>query len=176
MNVIPAEGDERIFKGLSAFVKECLGKVFTVRGYVGRVSKPKGPDYVLITVMAQAATSTHSAEYDAQGGTVTVIEPTRKTVQIDCYGKESEVWAKTLALLLGDEVGVTFLQEYGFAPLYVGNVLNLTSDNNKGGFTERWTLNCMVHRPEKVTKDQEFFEGVVLESRYVSVSPGTAGE
>jgi len=116
MNIIPAEGDERIFKGLSAFVKECLGKVITVRGYVGRVSKPKGPAYVLITVMAQAVTSSNSAEYDAEGGTATIIAPTRKTVQIDCYGKQAESWAKTLAMLLEDEFAVTFLQEYGFAP------------------------------------------------------------
>jgi hypothetical protein len=176
MNIIPAESDERIFKGLEAFVKKCLGKVVVVRGYVGRVSKPKGPDYVLITIMAQAATSTNSAKYDAEGGTSTIIAPTRKTVQIDCYGKQGESWAKSLALLLEDEFAVTFLQEYGFVPLYVENVLNLTTDNNRAGFTERWTLNCMVHRPEKMTKDQEFFESVALELRHMSVSPGTAGE
>lgn len=59
------------------------------------VSKPKGPDYVLITPITQVPTGTNSHEYDPDAGTVDVNRPTQQSVQIDCCGGKSEAWAKT---------------------------------------------------------------------------------
>lgn len=167
MSTILALTDEQIFNGLSAFAKKHLGGVITVRGFVGRVSQVKGPDYVLITVMTQAPTGTTTHSYDAENGTITVTAPTRKSVQVDCLGQQAEAWAKTLAALLADEIGTAFLQEYGFAPLYVDNARNMTQADGRGGFAERWMLECTVHRPERVTTEQDFFEGVTMTIRTV---------
>ena len=173
MSTILAPTDEKIFNGLSAFVKKHLGGatpasgVITVRGFVGRVSKPKGPDYVLITVMTQVPTGTNSHEYDPNAGTVAVNRPTQQSVQIDCYGKKSEAWAKTLAILLRDEIAYAFLQEYGFAPLFVENALDLTQADGREDFARRWMVGCMVHGLTTVTTDQDFFDGATMEIRRV---------
>lgn len=167
MSTILALDDEQIFNGMSAFAKKHLGNVTTVRGYVGRISPVTRPDYVLITVMTQAPTGTTTHEYDADAGTITVTAPTRKGVQVDCFGRQSAAWAKTLAALLADEIGTTFLQDYGFSPLYVDNALDMTQLSGRENFANRWMINCMVHRPERVTTDQDFFDGVTLSIRTV---------
>lgn len=174
MSTILALTDEQIFNGLSAFAKKHLGGVLTARGFVGRVSKVKGANYVLITVMTQVPTSTTTHTYDAEKGTVTVTAPTQKSVQVDCFGKYAEAWAKTLAALLADEIGTTFLQDYGFAPLYVDNALDMTQFDGREDFANRWMIGCMVHRPERVTTDQDFFDGVTLAIR--TVQPGDTRE
>lgn len=167
MTTILAPTDEKIFTGLSALVKKHLGRVITARGYVGRVSKPKGRNYVLITPMTQVATGTNSHGYDPGAGTVAVNRPTQQSVQIDCYGGESEAWAKTLAILLRDEIACVFLQKYGFAPLYVENALDLTQPDGREDFARRWMVDCMVHGLITVTTDQDFFDGVTMEIRRV---------
>lgn len=170
MSTTLALTDEKIFNGLSAFAKKHLGgpdRVITVHGFVGRVSQVKGRDYVLITVMTSAPTSTATHAYNAEEGTITVTAPTRKGVQLDCFGGKAETWAKTLAALLADEIGTAFLQDYGFAPLYVGSALNMTQLDGRGGFADRWMIECTVHRQEQVTTDQDFFDGVTLAIRTV---------
>ena len=167
MNTILAPTDEMIFNGLSAFVKKHLGKVITVRGYVGRLSKPKGSDYVLITPMTQVATATNSHDYDADAGTVAVNRPTQQSVQLDCSGRQSESWAKTLAILPPAEPACAFLRQFGFAPLYVENAMDLSQPDGREEYARRWMLGCMVHNLVTVTTEQDFFDGVTLQMRRV---------
>lgn len=168
MPTILADTDRIIVKALGRFIKQHLGQnVRTVRGYVNRVSKPAGPDYVLITPISQATTSTNRHKYDPEGGTVEVLRPSERGVQIDFFGQQAEAWGKTTAILLRDYIGCDFLEPYGFAPLYVTDARDMTQPDGNENFAHRWMLEAHLHISERVRTEQDYFDGVIIQLRQV---------
>ena len=94
----PPDTDSRIVAGLGifcgAFLRRGDVEPVVIRGYVNRVSKPKVPDYVLVTPMTMTRLATNNHQWDAEAGVQSVTQPTRRRVQIDCYGNNAAVWAK----------------------------------------------------------------------------------
>ena len=133
-----------------------------VRGYMNRVSKPAGRDYVLVTPMAMARLGTNRHGWDAQTGTETVTQPTRRRVQLDCYGVQAAVWAKTLATLLRDRNGADFLAAYGMAPLYCEDPLDLTQAEGDEQWNPRFMVAAMLQVNDTAAVGLDYFTNVNL--------------
>lgn len=162
----PPDTDSRIVTGLGMFCAAFLrigdaGPV-VIRGYVNRVSKPAEPDYVLVTPMGMARLATNNHQWDAETGIQSVTQPTRRRVQIDCYGKDAAVWAKTLATLLRDAVGCEFLAPYGLAPLFVEDPQDLTQAEGDEQYHPRFMLGAMLQVNETVSVSLDYFTDVNL--------------
>lgn len=160
--------DTQLVKALGDLCTEALtdtetqAKPLVIRGYVNRVSKPAGTDYVLITplTMTRQATNVHS--WDPEAGVQSVSESSRRRVQIDCYGRKAAAWAKTLAVLLRDENAADFLKSYAVAPLYCEDPLDMTSAEGDEQYHERFMINAFFQVNEMTALELEYFEDVNL--------------
>ena len=162
----PPDTDSRIVAGLGmfcgAFLRRGDVEPVVIRGYVNRVSKPKVPDYVLVTPMTMTRLATNNHQWDAETGVQSVTPPTRRRVQIDCYGNNAAVWAKTLATLLRDAVGCDFLAPYGLAPLFVEDPQELTQAEGDEQYHPRFMLGVMLQVNETVSVGLDYFTDVNL--------------
>lgn len=162
------DDDARIVKGLGDFCANfCRGAAgdalpCIIRGYVNRVSKPATPDYVLITPLTLTRTGTNLHAWDASTGTQSVTQPARRRVQIDCCGGMAPVWAKTVATLLRDMIGVDFLAPYGLTPLWCDDPRDLTQAGGDEQYHPRLSVDAHLQVNDIVGVDLDFFTNVNL--------------
>ena len=144
----PPDTDSRIVAGLGmfcgAFLRRGDVEPVVIRGYVNRVSKPKVPDYVLVTPMTMTRLATNNHQWDAE------------------TGNNAAVWAKTLATLLRDAVGCDFLAPYGLAPLFVEDPQELTQAEGDEQYHPRFMLGVMLQVNETVSVGLDYFTDVNL--------------
>lgn len=133
-----------------------------VRGYMNRVSKPAGRDYVLVTPMAMTRLATNRHGWDAATGTERVIQPTRRRVQLDCWGRQAAVWAKTLTTLLRDRNGADFLAAYGMAPLYCEDPQELTQADGGEQWAPRFMVSALIQVNDVTAVGLDYFTDVNL--------------
>lgn len=133
-----------------------------VRGYVNRVAKPTTANYVLITPMSMARLSTNRHDWDGATGVESVTQPTRRRVQLDCYGALAAVWAKTLATLLRDRNGADFLGSYGVAPLWCEDPQELTQAEGDEQYHPRYMLAAMLQVNDVTAVGLDHFTNVNL--------------
>lgn len=134
-----------------------------VRGYVNRVSSPAGPDYVLITPLAMTRLATNRHAWDAEPGVASVIQPTRRRVQLDCYGASAAPWAKTLTTLLRDPIGADFLAPYGIAPLSCEDPQDLTQAEGDEQWLPRFMVQVFLQVNDVTAVGLDFFTDVNLQ-------------
>ena len=164
------DADTVIVRALGDFCIEYLksgdAAPIVIRGYVNRVSKPASRDYVLITPMQMSRLATNRHGWNGDEGIESVTQPTRRRVQIDCYGTNAAVWAKTLSTLLRDLIACDFLKKYGIAPLFVEDAQDLTGIEGDEQYNPRYMLGLMLQADDTVSVSLDFFNDVNLILKY----------
>ena len=158
--------DAAIVKALGdfcvAFLKDGDDAPLVIRGYMNRVSRPAGRDYILITPMNMTRLATNRHNWRGLDGVSAITQPARRRVQIDCYGDCAAVWAKTLSTLLRDSLACDALASYGIAPLFVEDPQDLTALEGDGQIHPRYMLGLMIQADEIVSVKLDYFNDVNL--------------
>lgn len=166
-----------VVTAIGDFVHWCVGaNVPVVRGWTNAVSRPASP-YVLITPMGSTWHSTtgrvYTPEVDEAGnptgrGTLQVVRSTSRRVQVDFYGPDSEMWARTCALLFQDLSGCDFFKGRKLVPLTVTAPQELTGMVGNEQAEPRWMLELEVQLSSELassTVEYEFFDAVNMTLR-----------
>ena len=98
--------DSVLVTAMGDFITAYVADVQVVRGFVNRVSKPKGPEYAVVTPMTTTRLATNQHAYDRQAAAQRITKRTQRRVQVDFLGDRADVLAETFCTLLRDAVAV----------------------------------------------------------------------
>ncbi len=152
-DIVPSILETNVFTALRAFI---LGLVAceVVRAQGNRVPMPVG-DFIALTQTGTQLLSTNTHTYDVNSETI--LSPTQFTIQVDCYGANSQARAKTIATLLRDDYGCQALAASGFdiSPLYAGDAHQMPLVDGELQYEERWTFECVLQINPTITVTTE---------------------
>lgn len=125
---------------------------------------PASPGFVVMTAIAQVRLRTNVDTYDDPTqppgppftvGTRSMEQGTQLTVQLDCYGVNSGVWAAQLSTVLRDPYGVDALAP-DCAPLYAEDPRMAPLVDDEKQYAQRWIVGAVLQWNPATVTPQEF--------------------
>lgn len=161
--ITPAATDQVLVEALRAFVLAFVAPTLpVVRGMADAVSKPAGPQYVVITPLTTVRHATNLHDYDGEAEQQTITQRTTRRVQLDFYGSGADALAVTCSTLLRDAVAVSWFADYGVTPLHAEDATAMPEPDGRGRWTKRWTMDVLMQFDGTVTVPQPYFDSVNL--------------
>lgn len=114
-----------------------------IRGQVNRAAMPKG-DFIVLTPTSLIPLSTNIDTYsDTQKS---IKRPAQLSVQIDCYGAQSQARSAAIAAILRDEFAANQFTAAGYdmQTLYAGDARQLPIETGQDQYLERWTFEAQI--------------------------------
>jgi hypothetical protein len=153
--------EEDIYKALYNFIKGTLpNNPEVIRGIDNRLSTPLG-DYVVVTITELKRLSTNIEEYNELTSEKKITQNIKTSVQIDCYGENSDANAIILSTLLRDDYGVDALAGV-LTPLYVDSPIQAPLINSESQFEKRWILMAYFQFYPVITVIYENFDTATI--------------
>lgn len=148
-----------IFTALRAMLLSIVpAGVQVVRGLDNEVPlPPPDPGFINMTLIGQVRLRTNQNSYtdgSPTTGTRVMEQGTQITVQLDCYGRDSGVWAAQLSTVLRDAYAVDALDPYA-APLYAEEPTMAPLIDSEKLYEQRWIVGAVLQwNPATVTAQQ----------------------
>lgn len=170
----PATGDDSavLVQALGDMCAAYLGADVVIRrGWQNRVSRPPASPWVQITPLAATrhATNWHVGQNPASipgqtvtAGTVNIIQPRSRSVQLDFFGPDAARWAHVISAALWDMTGCDFLASYGVVPLETDDPRDLTGMEGNEQAVIRWMVETRLQYNLVVDLPQDYFSNVQL--------------
>mgnify|MGYP001595558726 CR=1 FL=1 len=154
---------DSIFIGLRAFVLTLI-TTEVIQGLGNRVATPKG-SFITMTATLQNRLATNISSYNDPGigvGTKAVMQPTKYTVQIDCYGPLSSDWATIITAMWRDTYGCEQLAPYNMQPLQADNPAQMALVDGEDEYEQRWMITAELQANPVIVVAQEFADSVKI--------------
>lgn len=159
MTLVTAPDTSLIFTALRTFVLSIVPSgVEVVQGLDNRVPMPPAsPGFVNMTLISQQRLRTNQDSYvdpTPTTGSRSMEQGTEITIQLDCYGADSAVWAAQLSTVLRDELACDALAPYA-APLYADDPTLAPLIDSERQYEARWIVGAVLQwNPATVTAQQ----------------------
>lgn len=170
----PAAGDDSavLVKALGDMCAAYLGPGVVIRrGWQNRVSRPPASPWVQITPLAATRHGTNRhlggnpslmPGQDVAAGTVRIVQPRSRRVQIDFFGPDAARWAHTVSAALWDMTGCDFLAPYGVVPLETDDPRDLSGMEGDEQAVTRWMFETRLQVNGVVSLPLDYFSNVNL--------------
>ena len=163
--------ESAIFAALRAFILDALGTVEVVQGADNRVPPPCSGPYVSMIRVGQTRLSTNqvvNTDNYPTSQTITETQPTRVSIQLDCYGAAAGDWANLLATAFRSDLGCAFFEPFGIDPLYHDEPKSLPLVNGEEQYERRWMLVVHLQANIAITATAQFMTAAKITTVNVS--------
>lgn len=152
-DIFPSVTEEAALAALRAVIQSVVG-CEVIRAQQNRVPMPKG-DFVAMTVVGLTPLSTNVDTYTSS--TKAIKRPARLSVQIDCYGADSNQRSAAIAAILRDEFATEQFIAAGvdMQTLYAGDATQTPIVDGQEQYQERWTFTAELQVNPVLTVTQE---------------------
>lgn len=151
--------EENIYRGLTSFIKSNFNNYTVFRGLQNRAALTE--NCIVITLINKniLGTPTSAIEFDYNiemvGSQVVIL------FQIDVYGKTAFDSISRLRTLLTHEIGIKHFKEYGFAPILVTEIKNLTGQTIMNEeYRNRFSMDFKVSYRDNTAIEIEFIDEI----------------
>ena len=107
-----------------------------------QVPMPEG-GFVLMNHVSKHELNTTTQQFNDALQMNTYEKSIEYILQTDCYGESASDWINTIQTLWKSDNACTFLEPYGFDPLYSEDSQHIQFANGEAQYEERWT--CRLH-------------------------------
>lgn len=161
--MIPTITDDQISIALRALLLAILPDgVECIAGQTNRVPEPTSPDFVMFQVVGDTRLSTNVDTYDGNAGTVSRMEPTQTSYQIDVHGPNSTNNARAIKALWRSEYATMTVDSTVFSPLYASDGHQMPFKNGEGQYENRWVLTLYLQINPALVTPMQFADNVVV--------------
>lgn len=152
-DILPDISESEIMTTLRALILTVVG-CEVVRGQINRTSMPSGA-FVALTPTSLIPLSTNIESYTADSKII--LRPAQFSVQIDCYGDQSDQRCAVIAAILRDEYATQSFRDAGYdmQTLYAGDAQQLPLQDAQDQFLERWTFEAQIQINPLITLNQQ---------------------
>ncbi|MCU4576128.1 hypothetical protein KTJ34_01710 [Acinetobacter courvalinii] len=142
----PDINEQDLYTAIRRFILSVIPETNDVlQGIQNQVAMPD-KQFIAMTTLFSDRISTNRFDYDV--GKKDIVQPQKWTVQIDCYGEPSNVWATLLTTLLRDEYSCSQFPE-NIQPLYADDPKHLPIVNSEQQYEKRWMITaCFQVNPK----------------------------
>jgi hypothetical protein len=124
-----------------------------IQGLDNGVAMPAG-GFVAMTILFKTRLSTNVEHYTDD--VKEVIQSTQVTLQIDCYGAQSERWAQIISTMWRDAWACEQLAPV-CQPLHADEPRHMPITNAEQQYEKRWLITAALQYNPTVTVEQQFF-------------------
>lgn len=163
MTALVSITQEAVFTALRTFILSLID-CEVIQGLGNRVSTPTG-SFIAMTAINQKRLSTNISVYTDPGvnpGTRGAMQPSQITIQVDCYGAESQDWAIILTTMLRDPYGCDSMAPT-VQPLYADDPIQLALTDAEAEYEQRWLITAVLQYNPVVTLPQQFADVFEIE-------------
>lgn len=159
--------EDQVFTALQSFLQALTGAAEVWKADDNRVPMPNAP-FIAMTPVGRIRISTNVET--TQDGLTTSMEsqPTRFSIQVDCYGASSGDWAQIIATAWRSDIGATFLDPLGVDPLYADDAKFQSFVNGEQQFEPRWTLTLHLQANIALLAPQQYMSTAKINLTNVS--------
>lgn len=135
---LPDLNEQTLYTALRLFIISIVPEVDVIQGLQNQMAMPATGFIAMTTLFMQRLSSNH---FDYDSGQKSLVQPQQYTVQIDCYGEQSNEWAILLSTVLRDAYACDHFPE-NIKPLYVDDPKHLPITNSEQQYEKRWMISA----------------------------------
>lgn len=159
--------EENIYKGLASFIKANFNNYTVFRGLQNRTALTENCSIITILNKTIAGTPKSVMEFDY--GIEMVGSQVFVTCQIDMYGDTAFDSISRLRTLLTHERGIKYFKEYGFAPVLVTEIRNLTGQTIiNEEYIKRFSMDLRISYRDNTAVETEFIDEINIITQEVA--------